>query len=97
MPIQGQGPVPYCISRHYQPASYTAGALGDSSHKTVELSAQAEEDAREPWRDAQATFYRQLGEQLEGLWASKANGQPANGSSGTNNNGNGSIVARNTA
>jgi hypothetical protein len=60
-------------------------ALGDGSHKTVE----ADVDAEEPWRESQATLYHQLGDQLKGLWATKTNGQPTNGTASPNGNGNG--------
>ena len=54
-------------------------ALGDGVHKTVELSAEAQVDARENWREAQARLYQELGQQLKALWATRGNG---NGTSG---------------
>ena len=53
--------------------------LGDGSHNTVELTAEATLTPQEGWQKAQATLYHQLGEQLKGLWTTKANGQPTNG------------------
>ena len=55
-------------------------AIGDSQHKTIELSAEATLDARETWTEAQASLYRQLGQQIKALWndnqaSSDGNGQ----------------------
>ena len=64
-------------------------ALDDGSHKTVELSAEAALTAQEQWQEAQASLYHELGQQLRGLWSTKANGQPINGEATANGNGNG--------
>jgi hypothetical protein len=64
-------------------------ALGDGSHKTVELSAEATLTPQEEWHKEQATIYHQLGDQLKGLWTSKTNGQHANGTASVKGNGNG--------
>ena len=63
--------------------------LGDGSHKTIELSAEAALTAQEEWHKAQATLYHQLGDQLKALWTTKTNGQPKNGAASVNGNGNG--------
>ena len=42
--------------------------LGDGSHKTVELSAEATPSLNENWTDAQASLYQQLGQQIKALW-----------------------------
>ena len=43
-------------------------AVGKSQHKTAELSAEATIEGAENWIEAQASLYRQLGEQLKNLW-----------------------------
>ena len=45
-----------------------SGASGDSRFKSIELSAEATVDGKEPWM-AQAKLYHQLGCQLMTLWA----------------------------
>ena len=64
-------------------------ALGDRSHKTMKLSAEATLTPQEEWRQAQASLYNELGDQLKSLWATKTNGQPTNGAANGNGNGNG--------
>ena len=54
-------------------------ALGDGVHKTVELSAEANVEARESWQQAQTRLYQELGQQLKALWTAKGNGNGANG------------------
>jgi hypothetical protein len=48
-------------------------ALGDGSHKTVELSAEATVNG-EDWHTAQAALYTELGQQLKALWSANGNG-----------------------
>ena len=43
-------------------------SLGDGSHKTVEMGAEASLESGEAWREAQASLYHQLGQQLKALW-----------------------------
>ena len=64
-------------------------ALGDGSHKTVELSAEAALTPKEQWQEAQGSLYHELGQQLMSLWSTKANGQPVNDNGDGNGNGNG--------
>ena len=60
-------------------------ALGNGTHKTVELSAEASLDTKDTWRQAQAGLYADLGQQLRTLWATKTNGngQPPAGNDKT--------------
>ncbi len=53
--------------------------MGGGSHKSVELSAEAAVEPKEPWQQAQAKLYQQLGQQLKTLWSAKTNGDGGNG------------------
>jgi len=41
---------------------------GHGAWKTVELGAEATVEGAESWRDAQASLYQSLGQQLKALW-----------------------------
>ena len=60
-------------------------ALGDGTHTTIELSAEAAVGEQENWREAQAGLYQELGQQQRALWPTRANGQPTNGNASNGN------------
>ena len=61
--------------------------LPDGSWKAVELSAEATLEPQEAWKEAQASLYTDLGQQLRTLWTAKVNGngQASNGSAKAEN------------
>jgi hypothetical protein len=57
--------------------------MQDGSHKTVELSVEGDLSNNEPWKEVQASLYKELGEQMRYVFASNK-GVTCNAPTGTN-------------